>query len=58
MRISKKTQIKLYRAVWDPIMDLRVKNAQGKVVDLDEELFVLENRITKEIKEALSLKNI
>jgi|TARA_R110002096_G_scaffold262406_2_gene455887 hypothetical protein len=58
MQISKKTQIKLYRAVWDPLMDLRVKNAQGKVVNLDEELFVLENRITKEIKKALNLKNI
>jgi hypothetical protein len=55
MKISKKRNKKLYRAIINPIMDLRVKNARGLVKDFDEELFVLENRIYKEIKEALNL---
>ena len=56
MRISQKRFYKLYDAIHKPIMDLRVKNAMGKIKDLDEELFVLENRIYKEVKEALELQ--
>ena len=56
MRISQKRFYKLYDAIHKPIMNLRVKNAMGNVKDLDEELFVLENRIYKEVKEALELQ--
>lgn len=56
MRISKKRHFKLYRSISNPITDLRVKHAKGDVKDLDEELFVLENRIYKEIKEVLELQ--
>lgn len=57
MRISKRTELKLYRAIYEPVIGLRVKYAQGDVKDIDEELFVLENRINKEIKEALNIKD-
>ena len=56
MKISEKRHTELYLAISNPITDLRVKNAMGDVKDLDEELFVLENRIYKEIKEALELQ--
>ena len=56
MKISQKKSHKLYDAIHKPIMDLRVKNARGNVKDLDEELFFLENRIYKEVKEALELQ--
>ena len=56
MKISQKKFHKLYDAIYNPIMNLRVKNAMGNVKDLDEELFVLENRIYKEVKEALELQ--
>ena len=55
MKISEKRHTKLYRGISNPITDLRVKHAMGDVKDLDEELFILENRIYKEIKEALEL---
>ena len=55
MKIGEKRHKKLYDAFAEPILQLRVKHAQGKVKDLDEELFVLTNRIHKEIKEALNL---
>jgi hypothetical protein len=56
MKISQKRFKKLYDAIYNPIMDLRVKNKMGNVKDIDEELFVLENRIYKEVKEALELQ--
>lgn len=56
MIISKKRHFQLYKSISNPITDLRVKFAKGNVKDLDQELFVLENRIYKEIKEALSLE--
>lgn len=56
MKISEKRHTKLYRSISNPITDLRVKHSMGDVKDLDEELFVLENRIYKEIKEALDLQ--
>jgi hypothetical protein len=55
MRISAKRHEKLYRAIADPIMDLRVKHSMGEVKNIDADLFVLVNRIHKEIKEALEL---
>ena len=55
MKISEKKHTELYRSISNPITDLRVRHAMGKIEDLDEELFVLENRIYKEIKEALNL---
>lgn len=58
MNISEKRHEKLYKAVSNPIMSLRVKSGMGNVKDLDEELFVLENRIYKEIKEALNLTRL
>jgi hypothetical protein len=56
MKISEKRHTKLYRAISNPITGLRVKHSMGDAKDLDEELFVLENRIYKEIKEALDLQ--
>ena len=55
MKISEKRHTKLYRAISNPITDLRVKHTMGEVEDLDLELFALQNRIHKEIKEALEL---
>jgi len=55
MKISEKRFTELYRAIINPIMELRVKQKMGDVTDIDEELFVLENRIYKEVKEALNL---
>ena len=55
MRISEKRHSELYRAITNPITALRVKIAMDDVKDIDEELFVLENRVYKEIKEALNL---
>ena len=55
MKISEKRHKKLYSAIHDPIFDLRVKDKMGEVSDLDVELFVLQNRIYKEIKEALEI---
>jgi len=55
MKISEKRFTELYRAISNPIMELRVKHKMGDVTDIDEELFVLENRIYKEVKEALNL---
>ncbi len=56
MKISEKRHANLYRAISNPIIDLRVRHSMGEVKDLDEELFVLENRIYKEIKEVLELQ--
>ena len=56
MIISKKRHTKLYNSISNPITELRVKYAMGSVKDLGEELFVLQNRIYKEIKEALELQ--
>lgn len=55
MNISEKRHKKLYDSIYNPIMSLRLKNAKGEIIDLDEELFVLENRIYKEVKEALEI---
>ena len=55
MKISEKRFIKLYRAISGPIMDLRVKQSMVDVIDIDKELFMLENRIYEEVKEALNL---
>ena len=56
MKISRKKFNKLYDAIYEPIMDLRVKNKMGDIEDLDEELYMLENRIYQELKQALELQ--
>ena len=56
MKISRKKFNKLYNAIYKPIMDLRVKNKMGDIEDLDEELYMLENRIYQEVKQALELQ--
>ncbi len=56
MNISEKRKFLLYKSISDPITDLRVSINLGKVTDIDKELFVLEQRIYREIKQALNIE--
>jgi len=56
MIISEKRHAKLYKAISDPIMDLRIKNNAGFTIEkMDKKLFDLEIEIHKQIVKALDL---
>lgn len=55
MIISEERHEKLYRSISKPIMDLRILIAGNKKIDIDQELFDLENKIYQEVKSSLNL---
>ena len=58
MKISQKKRSELYKAIADPIMDLRLKNQHGSANDrrkMDDHLFNLEREIYDKIKNVLNL---
>lgn len=57
MRLSSKKWTKLYNAIYQPILSIRLRNAIEGIEDLDDELESLERRIFKEIKDALGLED-
>ena len=58
MIISAKRHDKLYKAISDPIMDLRVINTKNRLMtveEMDQKLFNLEMEIYRKIRDALDL---
>jgi hypothetical protein len=55
MKISEKRHTELYRAITNPIIDLRVRLHMGDAKDFDLELKCLEHKIYAKIKDALYL---
>ena len=55
MKISKKRHKKLCDAIYEPIMSLRIKCYSGQDIDIDNELFALQDQIYKEVERTLDL---
>jgi hypothetical protein len=58
MKLSEDKKAALYKAVSDPIMDLRVENQTNTILkdDMDLKLFHLNNRIHLKVMEVLNIK--
>ena len=54
MKLSEKKKSALYDAIRDPIIDLRVLN-DHRPIDIDAELFLLEQKIWRKVHKALNL---
>lgn len=55
MRMSEEKRAALYEAIRDEVMDLRIKYANDKGVDMDSELFNLEMAIWRRVKSVLNI---
>ena len=56
MKLSEKNKQRLYDACANEIIDLRVKLKMDSQVNIDHELFLLEQRIWRNTKEVLNIK--
>jgi hypothetical protein len=57
MNITRNKAISLYKAISDPIIDLRVENSSSfSIEEMDEKLFELEKEIAERVRVALNLK--
>lgn len=58
MKLSDKNKSRLYKAASDPITDLRIKQNGGlSIKEMDNELFLLEQKIWRNVKQVLNIKD-
>lgn len=56
MKISEKKKTELYKAIHEPIMQLRIRqNAGFSIEQMDEKLYALNNEIWKEVIKTLNI---
>jgi len=59
MKVSEQRQKELYRAISDPIMDMRIKYYRNEInaKQVDDDLYRLEQKIAKQVWGALGISD-